>query len=320
MLKSNRRLREGRGLRARMLDVMGDFPGGDRRVSLDMTVMEERREGAVMCRKITFGVEPDDRCWAWLLIPAERLGPDAPPGPALLCLHQTTKIGKDEPAGFGGLPNLHYARELAQRGYATLSPDYPQFGDYRVDVYGRGYASATLKGIWNHMRAVDLLAGLPLTDPRRIGCIGHSLGGHNALFLAVFEPRLKAVVTSCGFTRFTWNDNEGRGLRGNLTDWSHAGYMPRIAERYACKAANMPFDFEDILAAIAPRALFINAPRDDFFRWEGVDECVELVAPLYARHGAPQRLVCLHPPGGHDFPAEVRQAAYRFLDEELRSL
>ena len=45
--------------------------------------------------------------------------------PAMLCLHQTTKIGKEEPAGLGGNPNLHYALHLAQRGYVTLAPDYP---------------------------------------------------------------------------------------------------------------------------------------------------------------------------------------------------
>ncbi len=37
---------------------------------------------------------------------------------------------------------------------------------------------------------------------KRIGVIGHSLGGHNAIFTATFDERLKAVVTSCGFTGF----------------------------------------------------------------------------------------------------------------------
>ena len=51
--------------------------------------------------------------------------------------------------------------------------------------------SATMKGIVNHRRAVDLLASLPEVDPRRIGVIGHSLGGHNSLFVAAFDPRIK---------------------------------------------------------------------------------------------------------------------------------
>ena len=46
-----------------------------------------------------------------------------------------------------------------------------------------------MKGIWNHMRAVDLLQSLPEVDPNRIGCIGHSLGGHLALSFALRRPQ-----------------------------------------------------------------------------------------------------------------------------------
>ena len=30
--------------------------------------------------------------------------------------------------------NLHYALELAERGYVTLAPDYPNFGDYQAST------------------------------------------------------------------------------------------------------------------------------------------------------------------------------------------
>src|SRR5204863_5457885 len=92
-------------------------------------------------KKISFAVEKDDRLTAYLLIPKERK--DKSPG--MLCLHQTTAIGKGEPAGVGGLKNLHYALELAERGYITLAPDYPNFGDYKRDAYANGYVSAPMK-------------------------------------------------------------------------------------------------------------------------------------------------------------------------------
>jgi cephalosporin-C deacetylase-like acetyl esterase len=44
-----------------------------------------------------------------------------------------------------------------------------------------------MKGIFNHMRAVDLLCSRPEVDPKRIGAIGHSLGGHNAMFVGLFD-------------------------------------------------------------------------------------------------------------------------------------
>ena len=147
---------------ANMQLVMGEHPGPERSVPLDLQVIEETTGEGFTLRKISFAAEPGDRVPAWLMIPDDLQGPV----PAMLCLHQTTAIGKDEPAGRGGLDNLHYASELARRGYVTLAPDYPGYGDYKVDAYAMGYVAASMKGIWNHQRAVDLLVSLPEGGPR----------------------------------------------------------------------------------------------------------------------------------------------------------
>jgi dienelactone hydrolase len=187
-------------IRANMQLVMGPLPDASRRVSLDATTISEERTEKYLRRKVKFTPEPEDRVPAWLLIPHNL--PTGGTAPAMLCLHQTTGIGKDEPAGLGGLKSLHYAHELAERGFVCLVPDYPSFGEYPYDFQKQGahYASGSMKAIWNNIRAVDLLESLPDVNKSRIGVIGHSLGGHNALFTAVFDERLKAVVSSCGFT------------------------------------------------------------------------------------------------------------------------
>lgn len=282
--------------------VMGPMPriaGGARwRTDGEWTEKAYRR------LHILFESEAGDSVPAWLLIPAR----PHPKRPAALCLHQTTKIGKDEPAGLGGSPNLHYAKELAQRGWVALAPDYPNFGEYRFDPYAHGYASATMKGIVNHTRAVRLLEALPGVDRRRIAAVGHSLGGHNALFLAAFEPRVAAVVSSCGFTSFR------RYMGGDLRGWSHAGYMPRIASEFGCDPGRMPFDFADVFELIAPRAVFVSAPlRDDNFDVRGVRETLERVAGRFPRG----RLEAEFPDCGHDFPPEARETAWRFLERAL---
>jgi len=288
-------------LLTRMEEVMGPLPKTDHSAPR-VEVMEEVRLEKYIRRKITYLVETGDAVPAYLLIPHQRKKRSA----AVLCLHQTVKTGKEEPVGMGGKPNLHYAQELAERGYITLAPDYPNFGDYRIDVYAKGYASATMKGIFNHIRAVDLLVSMPEVDPKRIGVIGHSLGGHNALFVAAFDPRIKAVVTSCGFTSFA------KYMKGDLTGWSHKGYMPRVAEVYGRSAARMPFDFPDVLNAILPRAIFINAPlRDSNFDVSGVRDCVA------AAKGGSQ-IVAVYPDAEHDFPPAERMESYRFLDHQLR--
>ncbi len=260
-------------------------------------------------RKIEFQTGDGDAVPAYLFIPAG----ERRKRPAVLCLHQTVSLGKGEPAGLGGKENLHYASELAERGFVTLAPDYPGFGDYHVDAYSMGYASATMKGIRNHRRAVDLLVSLPEVDSQRIGVIGHSLGGHNALFLSVFDRRVAAVVTSCGFTSF----HKYKG--GDLTGWSHRGYMPRIASEYGKSPDRMPFDFGDVLAAIAPRPIFINAPlRDSNFDWTGLDDCVRSAQGVYSGvFHSPDAVRVVHPDSAHDFPPEVRAQAYRFLDTIL---
>jgi len=294
---------------ANMQSVMGPLPAASRAEPLDLRVVSEERLPRFTRQKITFLTEPGDRLPAYLLIP-NNLKAKAP---AMLCLHQTTPIGKAEPAGLGGSDNLHYAQELAERGYVTLAPDYPNFADYKLDVYARGYASATMKGIWNHRRAVDLLQSLPQVARRRIGVIGHSLGGHNALFVAAFDPRIKAVVTSCGFNSFFAYHH------GDLAGWSHPGYMPRIATAYGNDPGQMPFDFSEVLAAVAPRPVFINAPmHDSNFAVAGVKDCVLAAQPVYRLLGAADRLVAQYPDCGHDFPPAIRQAAYDWLDRWLK--
>lgn len=299
--------------RSQILDsmqaVMGQLPDNSKKVPLDIQVVEETQVEGVRRIKITFATEKNDRVPAYLLIPLnlkERV-------PGILCLHETIPIGKGEPAGLGGSYNLNYALELAIRGYVTLAPDYPNFGEYKYDAYSNGYLSTTMKGIWNHMVAIDLLQSLPEVDPDRIGCIGHSLGGHNTLFLSVFDNRIKVIVSSCGFTSFY------KYFGGDLTGWSHSGYMPRIKSIYSCNPARMPFDFTEILAALAPRALYINAPiNDSNFEVTGVYDCVEAAKPIYKLFNASDKIMMANPEAPHDFPPAERKQAYELIDNELK--
>jgi dienelactone hydrolase len=208
---------------------------------------------------------------------------------------------------------MHVALELAQRGYVTLAPDYPSLGEHSHDFDADAFASGSMKAIYDNTRAIDLLQSLPEVDPDRIGCIGHSLGGHNSLFTAVFDDRIKAIVTCCGFTRFH------RYMGGDLRGWSGPRYMPRIATIYGLSPDRMPFDFAEVVAALAPRAVFIVAPlRDDNFDVEGVRDVVTAAGPIYELLGHARRLRAVYPDAAHDFPAESRQQAYAFLDEFLR--
>ncbi len=293
-----------------MQAVMGPLPDSKRRVPLDIRIESVEETPTFTRKKITFAVEKDDRLPAYLLIPRGLEGK----APAVLCLHQTIQPGKEEPAGVSGNPDLHYAAHLADRGYVALAPDYAPFGEYRADPYALGYVSGTMKGIWNHMRAVDVLESLPEVDGNRIGCIGHSLGGHNTLFLGVFDQRIKAMVSNCGFTSFP------KYYGGNLAGWTSDRYMPRIANVYGKDPKKVPFDFPEVVAAIAPRALLVIAPvGDDNFEVSGVRDCVDASRTVYNLLGASPKLAELYPECKHEFPASSREAAYSWLDRWLKA-
>lgn len=294
---------------AGMQQVMGPLPSDKEKVPLDVRYADEVKAPRYVRKKLTYAAEKGDRVPAWLLVP---VGLKAK-APAVLCLHQTVPIGKDEPVGLGKREELEYARHLAERGYVTLAPDYPSFGEYPYDFAKSKFPSGSMKAIWNNIRAVDLLASLPEVDADRIGVIGHSLGGHNAMFTAAFDPRLKAVVSNCGFTSFP------KYYGGNLKGWTSARYMPRIAAVYQNKPERMPFDFPEVVASFAPRAFLASSPlRDDNFEVSGVKDCIAAGRPVYELLGAKERLQANYPDCGHSFPEDARKVAYEFLDRWVK--
>lgn len=300
---------------AHIQSVMGPLPKPEKPVPLGVEVLETERVGSLVRRRITYHTDDKDRVVpAYLFLPEESLAENAPKRPAILCLHQTVGIGKKEPAGLGGNPNLHYALHLAKRGYVTLAPDYPSFGDYPYDFApAHGYVSGSMKAIYDNVRAVDLLQSLPQVDGERIGCIGHSLGGHNTMFTAFFEPRIKCLVSNCGFTRF--HKYYGGALKG----WTSNRYMPAINDRYGNDPNKVPFDFPEIVAGFAPRPFLASSPvGDSNFEVSGVKDTIAAALPIYKLYGAEDALQANYPDCAHDFPEDVRKVAYDFFDRNLK--
>jgi acetyl esterase/lipase len=237
--------------------------------------------------------------------------------PAMLALHPTGASGKqivdcERP----------YAKELALRGYVVIAPDYPGFGDLSAyDFLNSRYASGTLKGLFDHIRCVDLLESMECVDADRIGVIGHSLGGHNALFAAAFDTRLKAVVTSCGWTDFEYyhiGEEASKRYGGRLGPWAQDKYMPLLRDVYGLES--VPFNFHDLIALIAPRAVYSFSPlRDDNFDVEGVRTGIRKAAEVYRFLKAENQLRVCYPDTVHDFPETCRQTAYRWTDSLFSS-
>ena len=95
--------------------------------------------------------------------------------------------------------------------------------------------------------------------------------------------------------------------------------MPRIATAYGNDPKRVPFDFTDVLTAIASRAVLTVSPlKDDNFAVEGVKDVIRAVKPIYEKQKAADELQARYPDAGHDFLPDERKAAYAFLDQRLK--
>jgi len=301
-----------------MQSVMGMLPGDEKKCPPDVEVVEEVDQGSYVRRLITYASEPGSRVPAYLCIPKSLLANDGNRAPAVLCLHGTNnEVGHGVVVGLGG-SNRPYASELAERGYVTFAPNYPLLAKYQPDLKALGWESGTLKAVWDNIRGLDYVATLPFVKPGPLGAIGHSLGGHNAVYTSVFDDRIQAVVSSCGLDSYldyyagneqVWFPEKG---------WCQTRYMLKLAD-YRGHLADIPFDFHEMVGALAPRHVLIVAPLQDHnFQAASVDRVAAAGRDVFQLYGHPERLKVEHPDCMHEFPVEMREKAYALFDAVLR--
>ncbi len=265
-----------------------------------------------MREKVSYAVEPGERVSAYLFLP-ERPGPR----PAVLCIHQHHReyhLGKSEPAGLAGAPEQFYALELAKRGYVTFAPDalgfeerqhptlrgaeFERFKAMRLLTEG---SSLQGKMLWDLRQGLTYLAGRPEVDRRRLGCLGHSLGGQETLFLCAVDRRIAVGVSSCGFSSY-------RAIFDAAILHNLAAYVPGL----------LPYgDLDRVLALVAPRPFLVLAGSGDpIFPLAGVQATLRGAGRAYAR--AKERLHLEVFSGGHAFSPPMREAAYAWFDRWLK--
>jgi dienelactone hydrolase len=257
---------------------------------------------------IGYNVEPGEEVRAHLLIPVPERQKR---GAAVLCLHGTSNSAKDTQIGIGASPGRDYGQFLAAEGFITLSPDHVCAGE-RLKPGQKPYDtqpfydrhptwSAVGKAVWDGQRAIDILCTLPEVDPKRIGAVGHSLGGHGSFFVAAFDTRVQAAVSSCGLT--TWADNP---KRFNWAREQWYSYIPQL--RVPFMQNELPFDLHEFAALVAPRAfLNISGMSDPTYgNNETLPEVGLQLSQLYRILGEGERFAQFLFGGGHDVPAYGR--------------
>ncbi|MEC1714817.1 alpha/beta fold hydrolase [Schinkia azotoformans] len=281
------------------------------------TISEEDKVDHIR-RKVRFQVALNDYIDAYLLLPKGVKYPR----PAILALHQTVPQGKLETVGISGTEDMAYGLELVRRGYIVFAPDTITAGErikqnespYSTQNFDKTYPqwSAMGKMLWDHQRSLDLLETLEIVNADKIGVIGHSLGGYNALFLAAFDNRIKAVVASSAYTRMEHDPGVKRWARD-----SGFVHFPKLKLKID-NGEPLPWDFEHLLTVISPKPIFQSFGVYDsiFPNTITTSQVHNYVKPLYKNEEDLNTIIFN---GGHNFPPEVRNMSYQFLDKNLNN-
>jgi len=301
-----------------MQAAMGKLPARKELPAFNIQLLDSLITKQYTRYNIRFAVSQNETLSAFLYIPSQPYRKRKMA--AMLALHPTGILGKKIMDGEDPQYKNAIARELAERGYVVIAPDYPGFGDQKgYDFNTDRYESGTMKAIFDNMRCIDLLETRADVDPDKIGVIGHSLGGHNAIFTGAFDTRLKVIVSSCGWTLlpdyFNGDQASAQKYGGKLWPWAQERYMPFLRDKYELNPDKVPFDFDEVIAALAPRAFFSNSPVNDAnFNIDGIRKAIVNISTVYNLFHVPGNLQVRYPDSQHDFPLHERWEAYNFID------
>jgi dienelactone hydrolase len=137
--------------------------------------------------------------------------------------------------------------------------------------------------------AIDAALANPDADPKQIYLVGYGMGGMVATLTAALDDRLAGAVSVAGFTPFR-TDTDACGT-GGIRRYSHAyGWLPRLGA-FVNHESKVPVDFNEILAAAAPRRMLVVSPTLDWHEThQDVQRAVEMARKAYQLLGAGDRI------------------------------
>ncbi|HEV2379063.1 MAG TPA: alpha/beta fold hydrolase [Terriglobia bacterium] len=248
------------------------------------------------------------------------LGPDgqtkAGPLPVVIWLHAYAYA-----TGYSRWVNAAFD-SLSQNGFAILAFDQLGFGTRGPDVHDfyQQYPQWSLLGkmIADARGAIDALSAVDIIDHSRIYMIGYALGGKVALVAAALDERVKAVASVCGIDPLQ-HTAPGDGTEGVL-HYSHLhGLLPRLGF-FAGEESRLPFDYDRVLALVAPRPVLIVAPTlDRYVHVETVRSEVEQARKVYELLGQSEALRLEAPVDFNRFMADRQEQVINWITRQART-
>ena len=120
----------------------------------------------------------------------------ARPLPVLLCMPGSPNVKEDL------LQPMDLMPRWADEGYFVISIDRPYHGDREGDL-GQQLSHKGIVKVWGEyvydlMRTLDYLESRPEADVERVGMLGLSMGGMEALLMGALDERVDVVVSIAG--------------------------------------------------------------------------------------------------------------------------
>ena len=315
---------KGRDLR-RVREVFAECLGSltDReKPPLDYTVLATEDIGDGLVReKVHYQSEPGEYIPAYLLRPARPIGPLA----GILASHGhggRYEIGGAKVCGLSERDNARghdYGLQLARAGYVVLCPDTVCFGERRnphpnrwPDYYWERVVAMrevaaggcmARKNVWDNMRGIDVLQGLPYVDPERVGGVGLSMGSGLTFYTMIWDPRLK--VGACVCSMYT-----EKVLYEQPLQHCFMNYIPRMVQA--------GLETYDVFPLIAPRpVMMVNPTSSSEDPLAETTELYEKSRWAWDTAGKGDAFALEVFEGAHEFPTAMRQKALDFFRKWL---
>lgn len=263
-------------------------------------VIAEDRVDGVVRQHVRYEVEPGVETEAYVLTPGIARGRRA----GAIVFHTTTPESIRQPAGLADVREKRFGMALARRGFVAFCPRnflWPETARLAAKEETARFqqrhprARGMAKMLFDGQVALDALIARADVDRSRIACIGHSLGAKEALYLAAFDRRVTAVVSSEG------------GIGMTMSNWDAAWYLGPLA-----RDLTSPREHHELLALAAPRPFLLvgGDSADGAASWPWI----EAALPVYRLYSEPPRLGLLNHQGGHAVPPHVEPRLIEWLE------
>src|SRR5947209_8199701 len=163
-------------------------------------------------------------------------------------------------------------------------------------------AGFTWPGIifWDDVRTVDYLITRPEVDPKRIGCVGLSVGGLRSCHLAALDDRIKAAVV------VGWMASFPAQLKSRVRNTIGLTKLVPGLYRY--------LDYPDVATLAMPAALLIiNGSKDKLFDLEGVRQSFDKIRACYKKAEIADKVRARFYDTPHEFNRDMQAEAWEWL-------